>query len=101
MADSNELDDDPEKVLIFLGHFPSGSSIKDLSHFAQLVRNQSFSQLDYGTSKNIQIYGTTKPPDYDLSKIQYKVCLFAGKDDRLATVDDNRILRDILKILGS
>ena len=100
IADSNAMDDDPEKMLVFLGHFPSGSSVKDLSHFAQLVRNKSFAQFDYGTTKNIQIYGTPTPPPYDLSKIQNKVCLFVGKDDRLSTVADNRILRDILKKNG-
>ena len=82
-------------MLVFLGHFTSGSSVKDLSHFDQLVRNKSFAQFDYVTSKNIKIYGNPTPPANDLSKIQNKVCLFVGKDNRLATVADNRILRDI------
>ena len=100
VADSNPGDDDQDKFDVFISHFPSGTSIKDLMHFAQNIRNKNFSQFDYGTKQNMVIYGKEVAPEYDLSKILNKVCLFVGKDDRLATVADNRILRDKFSSIG-
>jgi len=100
LADSNAEDDDPEKFPVFLGHFPSGTSSKDLTHFAQNTRSKLFAQYDYGTEKNMELYKQPTPPEYDLTKIQNKVCLFVGKDDRLATPADNRIFNETLKKIG-
>jgi len=101
VADSNAEDDDPEKFPVFMGHFPSGTSTKDLTHFAQNVRNKVFAQYDYGATKNMQVYGQITAPNYDLSKIQNKVCLFVGNDDRLATPTDSRILNQTLANAGA
>ncbi len=100
ISDADREDDDKEKLGVFLAHFPSGTSLKDLTHFAQAVRDKTFAQFDYGKSKNIQTYGQEKPPSYDLTKIRNKICLFVGKNDRLATVADNRILKDLLEKTG-
>lgn len=100
ISDADREDDDKEKFGVFLGHFPSGTSLKDLTHFAQAVRDKTFAHFDYGTTKNVQIYGVEKPPSYDLSKIRNKICLFVGKNDRLATVADNRIFKELLEKIG-
>ncbi len=101
IADSNPGDVDQEKFGVFLGHFPSGTSLKDLSHFAQAVRDKTFARYDYGPSKNRELYGQDTPPSYNLTKIQNKVCLFVGKDDKLATVADNRGLKGTLEQIGN
>ena len=96
IMDANAADDDPDKIDVFHGHFPSGTSLRDVMHFSQLVRSKKFAQFDYGTVQNMVNYGQNEAPEYDLSKIMNKVCLFIGKNDRLATIADNRILRDKL-----
>jgi len=100
LADSNAQDDDQETFPVFMGHFPSGTSVKDLTHFAQNVRSKVFAQYDYGATKNMQLYNQNTAPEYDLSKIQNKVCLFVGKDDILATPTDSRILNQTLTKAG-
>lgn len=85
LADSNYNDNDPERFRVFLGHFPSGCSLKTLKNFAEMVRKKRFVNINDGT-------------DYDLEKIKnFPISLFVGKDDELATVVDNRILKELLE----
>lgn len=44
----------------------------------------SFSQFDYGPSKNKYYYNSTCPPTYDLTSIQVPITLIYGKNDILA-----------------
>lgn len=46
-------DDHPSTIhdlgkLIYLGHFPAGTSEKSLRHFFQLIKNKRFARYDYG-----------------------------------------------------
>jgi lysosomal acid lipase/cholesteryl ester hydrolase len=84
LSDSNPSVDDKQSMLVFISHFPSGTSLQSLMHFGQIIRNKKFASLD---SKE----------DYQLEKISgVPVCLLVGQDDKLSTVEDNRILRNIL-----
>lgn len=100
ISDGNAEDDDQDKFQVFLSKFPSGTSVKDLTHFAQYVRSGKFAQYDYGKSENQKRYGRDTPPDYDISKIQNKICLFVGTDDKLATLADNRSFKSTLEKIG-
>ena len=45
-----------------------------------------FRQYDYGNiDKNLQLYNSTTPPDYQLEKITAPIALFSSDDDWLAT----------------
>jgi lysosomal acid lipase/cholesteryl ester hydrolase len=89
IADANPRDDEMQRFLIFLSKFPSGSSLKSVHHFADGVRNKRFAQLDL------------KSTPYDLSLIKdIPISLFVGKDDLLATVEDNRMLKISLEANG-
>jgi hypothetical protein len=47
--------------------------------------------MDYGSSKNKQVYGQSSPPLIDLQNIKtVPIGMFVGTSDQLATVDDNR-----------
>ncbi len=81
-----------------MGHFPSGSSLRNMDHFEQIIRSGKFAKYDWGAKKNMQIYGTKEPPIYNLTKIEFPVHLFVGEYDRLADVKDAERL---LKELGS
>ena len=56
--------------------------------FEETLQNASgrFRQYDYGNvDKNLQIYNSTTPPDYQLEKITAPIALFSSDDDWLAT----------------
>lgn len=85
ISDFNYKDDDLDRFITFLAHFPSGSSVQTFLHFAQNIRSKSFS-----TFKEMVPYDFSKAPKIPIS-------LLVGKDDRLATVADNRNLKMILE----
>lgn len=83
LSDVNEDNDDMDRFLVFIAHFPSGTSLKTLIHFADSYRHGRFAQLD----------GTP----YNLDNIKdIPIGLFVGGNDRLATVDDNKNLKVFL-----
>lgn len=50
-------------------------------HNPQYITLGGFTYFNYGPEKNLQLYGTKTPPDYDLSKISAPVALYYSKDD--------------------
>lgn len=50
-----------------MGHFPSGSSLKNMDHFEQIIRRGKFARYDYGEEINMQKYGSKEPPVYNLT----------------------------------
>lgn len=88
IADANPWDDEMSRFLVFLSKFPSGSSLQSVHHFADSVRNKRFSQLD--------------STPYNLGNIKdIPISMFVGNDDLLATVADNRVLKDALEKNGA
>jgi hypothetical protein len=83
LADSNFSDDDQERFLVFIGHFPSGTSLKTLKHFGNIIRNKDFVRFD--------------GKRYNLDNVKnIPISLMVGNDDKLSTVEDSRILRNQL-----
>lgn len=81
-----------DRVSNFVARFPCGSSVKNLNHFGQLIKSDKFCKFDYGQAKNLQIYGTKTPPNYNLTKITEPIHLFVGEYDRLADLTDTKRL---------
>ena len=92
IADEDVNEDNCDRLPVILGHFPAGTSVKDMKHFAQMITYkapQRFQMYDYGSaSKNKDAYGQDTPPLYDLTKIKTKTALFGGKNDRFADPED-------------
>lgn len=74
------------------GHFPAGGSVKQFSHVAQLTRSRRFAQFDYGRVENLQRYGASKPPNYDLEGCRVPLTLHYGTLDGIAGVRDVEFL---------
>ncbi|XP_012231374.2 lipase 3-like isoform X1 [Linepithema humile] len=81
---------------MILVQFPSGTSIKLVSHFLQEINSGKFRAYDYGREKNMQIYNATIPPDYDLSRITVPIALIHAGNDWVVTEKDLKMLRDSL-----
>ncbi len=84
LSDSNPSVDDKERMLVFISHFPSGTSLQSLMHFGEIIREKRFASFQ-------------KKDEYKLENISgVPFCLLVGRDDKLSTVEDNRILRNTL-----
>lgn len=57
--------------------------IKQLLHFAQTIMSKRFQQYDYGSEKNLILYNSTTPPEYDLTKVVAPIYLFVGEEDAI------------------
>ncbi|CAH0691641.1 unnamed protein product [Spodoptera exigua] len=90
-ADVNEIE--PEFYPVVLGHFPAGTSRKNLNHFVQISSSGKFRDYDYGMLKNMEKYKRLTPPKYDLSKVTMKVALIAAKNDKISTLEDVELIR--------
>lgn len=67
--------------------FPSTSSYKLWMHLVQEINSGHYRQFDYGTEKNMQVYGKPNPPDYDLSKITIPISIMHGELDHIARIE--------------
>jgi len=69
---------------------PSGSSVKNVAHWAQAVRSGQFRMYDFGPAANLKRYKHAKPPIYDLKKIPSSLpkALYVGTNDELADETD-------------
>jgi len=83
---------------IYTEYEPFPTSVKNIIHWAQSVRANTFSKFDYGAQGNIQKYGQPTPPPYKLSDFPANLptVLFTGGIDGLAdSVDVQRLLSEI------
>ncbi|XP_043522896.1 lipase 3-like [Frieseomelitta varia] len=87
---------DKSMLPLILGHFPAGSSAKQIIHYGQNVLSSSFRKFDYGPTKNLKIYGSTQPPKYDLEKIKTPIAIFYSENDFLTDPTDITKLTDRL-----
>ncbi|XP_029178096.1 lipase 3-like [Nylanderia fulva] len=67
-------------------HLPGGGSSNTVTHYSQGFQSGKFCQYDYGCAKNLLIYNSVEPPDYDLSKIMVSIALFYGPGDTLVDI---------------
>ncbi|XP_021735262.1 triacylglycerol lipase 2-like [Chenopodium quinoa] len=87
-------------VSTFLQHEPQPTATKNMIHFSQMARDGTIARYDYlDPDKNLERYGQTKPPEYDLTNIPNNLPMFIahGGRDELADVDDVKFLLDKLK----
>ncbi|KAM3192512.1 hypothetical protein ACQJBY_069631 [Aegilops geniculata] len=79
----------------FMLHAPQPTSMRNLIHLSQMVRNEGVRRYDYGNAKeNMKHYKQPRPPLYNLSSIPTHVpmLLTHGGQDFLGDVPDTRHL---------
>merc|ERR1719159_2213849 len=85
--------DDANSISKFAEYFPCGTSFKNMLHFAQGAKHNSFRRFDYGSLKNMQVYGQRIPPNYNLSAYRVPTALFVADGDLLADPGDVEALQ--------
>ncbi|EAR88106.2 Ab-hydrolase associated lipase region protein (macronuclear) [Tetrahymena thermophila SB210] len=88
IADTDPKVDNYKRMDVLVGHDPAGTSLMNMEHWKQMVKQGNFQAYDYGAIENLKKYHSLKAPLYDLTKIQEKVYLFAGSTDSLADPTD-------------
>ncbi|XP_034250214.1 lipase 1-like [Thrips palmi] len=61
---------DNKNMQLIMHHYPAGSSIRQMQHYAQGVNSGKFAQYDYGKDRNLDLYGQETPPEYNLTNIR-------------------------------
>lgn len=82
----NPIQLDTKLVPVIASHFPAGAGTKQIVHYSQLILSARFCQFNY--ANNLQHYGTSLPPSYNLSRINTPMHLFHSALDWIATVPD-------------
>lgn len=77
-------------------HEYTGASFKQGIHYGQFVKYKHFGQYDHGKKKNLEIYGTEKPPEYNLTNVVVPIAYYYGKHDTLCVPKDQE---DSIKLL--
>jgi len=72
------------RMPVYVSHTPAGTSVKDVIHFAQLIKSNKFGMYDYGPHGNMDHYGQSSPPEYDLTKVKVPIAFITGANDWLA-----------------
>lgn len=69
-----------ETLPVYFNQIPAGTSLKTFSYLTEATRNR-FQKYNYGTGKNMFLYGSETPPEYDLKKIRVPIfMMFAAND---------------------
>ncbi|KAJ8731658.1 hypothetical protein PYW07_004822 [Mythimna separata] len=90
-SDPSEIE--PAFFPVIIGHFPAGTSRKNLNHLVQISQHRKFSNYDYGLKQNMAKYKRPTPPEYDLNKVTMKIALIVAKNDKISTIKDVEKLR--------
>jgi hypothetical protein len=61
---------DLKRLPIVARHQAAGSSTRNLLHWMQAIRYGRFRAFDHGPKKNVQLYGTEEPLEYDTSVLK-------------------------------
>ncbi|GAB5371142.1 hypothetical protein AAMO2058_001554200 [Amorphochlora amoebiformis] len=87
---SNSPMSSPEQRKTWGSHEPGGTSILNVAHWCQSIRQKSFQKYDYGEKLNKKRYGRPRPPMYDVENIPKKLpkLLVRGTKDALVGAKD-------------
>lgn len=86
-SDGSQLN--ASRVPVFLTDEPGGTATMNILHWVQMVRSGKMQKYDFeDDDENMQHYGQTTPPEYDIGKINADVYLFWSTIDKLADEKD-------------
>lgn len=82
------------KLPVIASHIPAGSSTKTFMHFIQGYASKRFQRYNYYESgKNELMYGSSRPPEYNVSLVSAPVSMFVSESDWYSSVIDVENLR--------
>lgn len=97
VADADPRVDDTLYARNYFGHFPSGSSLKCLEHYAQIYKAKKFQGFDNSASLNLDSLNDAAAAQFDLTHVTVPIAHFTGNSDCLGDVTDNHWLSDQIR----
>lgn len=97
VSDEDCLVNCPNRLKIFLSHYPSGTSIRCFLHFRQLYETQKFQSFDFGNENETRYRENNgKVIDYEIDKIKgIPIIMCCGGKDKLVNINDVRWLKEM------
>ncbi|ELT87656.1 hypothetical protein CAPTEDRAFT_5448 [Capitella teleta] len=80
------------RIPVYVSHSPAGTSVKNLIHFAQMVKSNRCQKYDYGMIGNFEHYRQLHAPIYNISAMDVPSYLFSSGKDTLADPTDVKYL---------
>jgi hypothetical protein len=88
------------RVPVYASHDPSGTSVKNMIHYAQGVQSNLFQAYDYGSpEKNQLYYNQTTAPIYSIRPMKIPTAIFWSGEDWLADPVDVSYIFDNIQNL--
>ncbi|XP_026728530.1 lipase 1-like [Trichoplusia ni] len=75
-------------IEVLFGHFPAGTSLRNMARYGQSMRSKRFQKFDYGLEQNLVMYGSERPPEYNLSAVTVPVVCLYGRNDGIVDSRD-------------
>ncbi|NXO20410.1 LICH hydrolase, partial [Cisticola juncidis] len=72
----------------YAGHYPAGTSVKNVIHWHQILRADQFQAYDYGCKENMKKYNQTAPPVYQIEEVKIPIAVWSGGQDSFADPQD-------------
>ncbi|KAL3285127.1 hypothetical protein HHI36_019251 [Cryptolaemus montrouzieri] len=93
-GDSGELN---EQILPLVFKYLPTVSTKQLLHYAQTIASGHMRPWDYGTKKNMELYGQPVPSDYPVENISVPMAMYYSLGDNLAFAKDIEDICDTMQ----
>jgi len=81
---------------VYYTHFPAGTSLRNMDHWAQLIFENKTQMYDFGRRGNKDHYGQKDAPVYNITGLTVPVSLFYGGHDWLADPADVETLKQTI-----
>ncbi|KFO76821.1 Lysosomal acid lipase/cholesteryl ester hydrolase, partial [Cuculus canorus] len=91
LGGNNEKNLNVTRLDVYTSHYPDGTSVKTVLHWAQVLKSEEFKAFDYGR-KNPAVYHQEKPPFYQVEKMPVATAVWSGGADIVADWRDVRRL---------
>lgn len=78
---------------IFFDFVSPRISVGQIYHFLQSKFSKKFRKYDFGKIRNLEIYNSTSPPDYELNNFIAPAYIYCGETDALVSrpVSGNKV----------
>ncbi|KAK3559440.1 hypothetical protein QTP86_013508, partial [Hemibagrus guttatus] len=77
---------------VYTTHCPAGTSVQNMVHWAQAIKNKKLMAYDYGKAGNMAHYNQSTPPLYNMRDMKVPTALWSGGHDTLADPKDMALL---------
>ncbi|NXE83502.1 LIPM Lipase, partial [Cochlearius cochlearius] len=91
MGGCNEKNFNMTRLDVYTSHYPDTTSVKNMIHWAQVIKSGEFKAFDYG-SNNPAMYHQETPPSYRVEEMPVPTAVWSGGEDWLADPRDVRLL---------